>query len=117
MAEKMFDGFDHTQYKDEVEQRWGKDCSTKSDHWYRSLSQDQKDDFMIAAAELGADWADAAQGSVAIDSDEALALAKRLGPPGVESGRGTHQYEWRGRFLCQHDALAAERMFHLAPRQ
>lgn len=26
MAETMFDGFDHTQYKDEVEQRWGKDA-------------------------------------------------------------------------------------------
>lgn len=23
MAEEMFDGFDHTQYKDEVEERWG----------------------------------------------------------------------------------------------
>ena len=26
MAEKMFDGFDHTRYKDEVEERWGKDA-------------------------------------------------------------------------------------------
>ena len=26
MAEDMFDGFDHTQYKDEVEERWGKDA-------------------------------------------------------------------------------------------
>lgn len=26
VAEKMFDGFDHTQYKDEVEERWGKDA-------------------------------------------------------------------------------------------
>ena len=31
MAEEMFDGFDHTQYKDEVEQRWGKDAYAKSD--------------------------------------------------------------------------------------
>ena len=26
MAEHMFDGFDHTRYKDEVEERWGKDA-------------------------------------------------------------------------------------------
>jgi len=26
MAEKMFDGFDHTRYKDEVEERWGQDA-------------------------------------------------------------------------------------------
>ena len=29
MAENMFDGFDHTQYKEEVEQRWGKDAYAK----------------------------------------------------------------------------------------
>ena len=26
MAEEMFDGFDHTQYKEEVEERWGKEA-------------------------------------------------------------------------------------------
>ena len=26
MAEKMFDGFDHTKYREEVQQRWGKDA-------------------------------------------------------------------------------------------
>src|SRR5690606_18450090 len=26
MAEEMFDGFDHSKHKDEVEQRWGKDA-------------------------------------------------------------------------------------------
>ena len=36
MAEQMFDGFDHTQYKDEVEERWGKDAYAKSDAWWRS---------------------------------------------------------------------------------
>ena len=36
MAENMFDGFDHTQYKEEVEERWGKDAYAKSDAWWRS---------------------------------------------------------------------------------
>lgn len=37
MAEDMFTGFDNTQYKDEVEQRWGKDSYANSDRWRRSL--------------------------------------------------------------------------------
>ena len=38
MAEEMFDGFDHTQYKDEVEERWGKQAYADSDRWWRGLS-------------------------------------------------------------------------------
>jgi DNA-binding transcriptional MerR regulator len=30
MAEDMFNGFDHTQYKEEVEDRWGKDAYARS---------------------------------------------------------------------------------------
>ena len=105
MAEKKFDGFDHTEYKDEVEQRWGKDSYTMSDAWYRSLSQDQKDDFMIASAELGADWAGAAQDGVATDSDVAQSLAQRHydwlgsipGTPRTPDGHPTKQYfTWMG---------------------
>jgi DNA-binding transcriptional MerR regulator len=81
MAEKMFDGFDHTQYKDEVEERWGKEAYAKSDAWWRSKSQSEKDDFMMFAAELGADWLAAAESGVSPASDEAQALAQR-------------QYDW-----------------------
>ena len=38
MAEKMFDGFDHTRYRDEVEQRWGSDAYARSDAWWRGIS-------------------------------------------------------------------------------
>ncbi|CAN5512256.1 TipAS antibiotic-recognition domain-containing protein [soil metagenome] len=81
MAEKMFDGFDHTHYKDEVEQRWGKESYAKSDGWWRSLSQSGKDDFMLAAAELIEDWKTVASSGAASDSDEAQAVARR-------------QYDW-----------------------
>ncbi len=83
MAEKMFDGFDHTVYKDEVEQRWGKESYAKSDAWYRSLSQTQKDDFLIAAAELIEGWKAAAASGGATDTGEAQAMARR-------------QYDWLG---------------------
>lgn len=81
MAEEMFDGFDHTQYKDEVEQRWGKDAYAKSDAWWRSLSDGQKQEFKNVAAELGFDWIEAAERAVDPADDEAQALARR-------------QYDW-----------------------
>src|SRR5690625_3145847 len=37
MASQMFDGFDHTQYREEVEQRWGKDAYAASDKWWRGM--------------------------------------------------------------------------------
>ena len=76
MADKMFDGFDHTQYKDEVEQRWGKESYATSDAWWRSKSQSEKDDFMLAAAERIEDWKAVAASGVAPDSDEAQAVAQ-----------------------------------------
>jgi DNA-binding transcriptional MerR regulator len=77
MAEKMFDGFDHTVYKDEVEQRWGKDSYATSDKWWKSKSQTEKDDFILEAAERIEDWKSAAASGVAVDSAEAQAVAKR----------------------------------------
>ena len=77
MAENMFDGFDHTQYKGEVEERWGKDAYAKSDAWWRSMSADEKKAWQARVAELGADWIAAAESGVAADSEEAQALAQR----------------------------------------
>ena len=51
MAEQMFDGFDHTQYKEEVEERWGKDAYAKSDAWWRSMSAEEKAAWQAARRE------------------------------------------------------------------
>ena len=77
MAENMFDGFDHTQYKDEVEQRWGKKAYADSDRWWRSMSADEKAAWQQRVSDLGRDWIAAAEAGIAPDSDEAQALAKR----------------------------------------
>ena len=76
MAEKMFDGFDHTVYKEEVEQRWGKESYAQSDAWWKSKSQSEKDDFTIAAAERIEAWVAVAKSGAAVDSDEAQGLAR-----------------------------------------
>jgi len=77
MAEEMFDGFDHTQYKDEVEQRWGADAYAKSDAWWRSLSGAEKADCKNLAQKLGADWNAASESGIEPASVEAQALAQR----------------------------------------
>jgi DNA-binding transcriptional MerR regulator len=77
MAENMFDGFDHTQYKEEVEQRWGTKAYADSDRWWRSMSADEKAEWQQRVSDLGRDWIAAAEAGVPADGDEAQALAKR----------------------------------------
>jgi DNA-binding transcriptional MerR regulator len=42
MAEQMFDGFDHTQYRAEVEATWGEAAYRASDAWWRAKSKDER---------------------------------------------------------------------------
>jgi DNA-binding transcriptional MerR regulator len=93
MAENMFDGFDHTQYKDEVEERWGKDAYARSDAWWRSMSADERAQWQQRVSQLSSDWTDAAARGVSPGSDEAQALAKRhidwlSDIPGTPAGDG-----------------------------
>ena len=77
MAENMFDGFDHTQYKDEVERRWGTKAYADSDRWWRSMSTEENAAWQQRASDLGRDWIAAAEAGIAPGSDEAQALAMR----------------------------------------
>ncbi|UOE42993.1 MerR family transcriptional regulator [Agromyces larvae] len=77
MAHEMFDGFDHTQYREEVEQRWGADAYARSDRWWRGLGADGQREWKAGAEALGRDWIAAAESSVAPDSETAQALAAR----------------------------------------
>lgn len=93
MAEKMFDGFDHTQYQDEVEERWGKDAYAESDRWWRGQSASDKDAFVQRSAQLQRDWIAVAESGVAPDSEDAFAVAERhvswlTGIPGTPAASG-----------------------------
>ena len=100
VAKEMFDGFDHTQYRDEVEQRWGKDAYASGDRWWRGMSDDERHAWGERAAALGRDWTAAAASGVAPDSAEAQELARRHaqwlasipGTPGHESGAPATEY-------------------------
>ncbi|TPV50241.1 MerR family transcriptional regulator [Pseudarthrobacter phenanthrenivorans] len=75
VAEEMFDGFDHTQYKDEVEERWGRDAYAKSDAWWRGMGVAEKRDWKARAEQLGSSWLAAAAGGIPADGPEAEDLA------------------------------------------
>ena len=77
MAEKMFDGFDHTEHREEVERRWGAEAYAKSDDWWRGLGEDGRADWKAAAERLGADWTAAAEAGIDPASKEAQRLAAR----------------------------------------
>ncbi|MBT2566798.1 MerR family transcriptional regulator [Arthrobacter sp. ISL-85] len=100
MAEDMFEGFDHTQYKDEVEERWGKDAYATSDSWWRGMSAAEKRGWKSRAENLGRDWTAAAGSGVAADGPEAQELAARHvawlksipGTPAAEGGGNIRGY-------------------------
>ena len=77
MSEQMFDGFDHTVHREEVEQRWGTQAYADSDRWWRSLGEEGRAAWQARQAALAADWVAAAGRGLDPASDEAQALAAR----------------------------------------
>ncbi|MGW0174385.1 TipAS antibiotic-recognition domain-containing protein [Rhodococcus sp. NPDC003322] len=99
MANEMFDGFDHTQYKEEVEQRWGRQAYADSDRWWTSMSPGERGDWKALAERLGADWTAAAASGVAPDGPQAQDLARRhvewlASVPGTPGYRGAPVREY-----------------------
>ena len=93
----MFDGFDHTVHREEVESRWGADAYRRGDEWWRNMSTADRAAWQDRTANLARDWADAAERGVDADSDEARALAQRhvewLGSiPGTPRGPSLAEY-------------------------
>jgi len=94
VAEEMFDGFDHTEHKDEVEERWGKAAYASSDAWWRSKSDEEKSEWQSNQRALAAAWTDAWKAGTDPASELAQALAQRQfewltgipGAPGSAAG-------------------------------
>ncbi|WP_337002502.1 MULTISPECIES: MerR family transcriptional regulator [unclassified Microbacterium] len=77
MAQNMFDGFDHTTYKEEVEERWGKKAYADSDRWWRGMTDAERADWQQRVSDLGRDWIAAAESGIDPASPEAQELARR----------------------------------------
>ncbi|MPY97103.1 MAG: MerR family transcriptional regulator [Actinophytocola sp.] len=81
MATEALDGFDHTQYKDEVIERWGKDAWERGDDWWRSLSDEDKHEFKQRQHDIAGDFTQALKDGKSADSDDVQAIVQR-------------QYDW-----------------------
>ncbi|WP_433197462.1 MerR family transcriptional regulator [Nocardia sp. CA-107356] len=94
MAAEVFDGFDHTRYKGEVIERWGKDAYDSGDRWWRSLSEADRKAHVQAHLDIAADYGRAHAAGLAPDSDEVQAIvARHYDYVGVGSqGRPSFEY-------------------------
>jgi DNA-binding transcriptional MerR regulator len=91
MAEDMFDGFDHTEYREEVEERWGKQAYADSNRWWTSMTGAEQSAWMQRQKQLAADWVAAAAAGEDPRGEAAQALAQRHadwlgGIPGTPGG-------------------------------
>lgn len=77
MAEEMFDGFDHTRHREEVEERWGKDAYASGDRWWRSLSDEGKRAHQQQHQGIAADYGAASANGLDVASDEVQTIAQR----------------------------------------
>ncbi len=77
MAEEMFNGFDHTGHREEVEQRWGKDAYAAGDTWWRSKTPAQQREYQQQHEDIAADYGRAKSAGFEAGSDQAQAIAGR----------------------------------------
>lgn len=94
MTEEMFDGFDHTVHREEVERRWGKEAYADSDRWWRTLSAEDRAAWQAEVTALNAAWTTAATAGTDPTSSAAQDLAARhvawlAGIPGTPGHGGT----------------------------
>lgn len=77
MSENMFAGFDHSEYREEVAERWGRDAAERSSAWWDGLDESERASWMGRVAELNRDWTAAAARGIDPASPEAQQLAAR----------------------------------------
>ncbi|GAB0103409.1 TipAS antibiotic-recognition domain-containing protein [Nocardia sp. JMUB6875] len=77
MANEVFDGFDHAQYKDEVIERWGKDAWESGDRWWNAKTEAEKQAHFQTHLDIAADYGRAHAAGLPVDSDEVQAIVQR----------------------------------------
>ncbi|MFI1826759.1 MerR family transcriptional regulator [Streptomyces sp. NPDC020412] len=78
MAEDVLDGFDHTQYEQEVTERWGADAWRRSDRTWRSLSEQERRDHQQAHDDIARDYARALREGQPADGEVAQEVTRRM---------------------------------------
>lgn len=78
MAEEVFDGFDHTQYQEEVTRRWGASAYATGDRWWSSLSADEKKAHQQEQVDVSTAFGAARAAGLSPDSAEVQEITGRL---------------------------------------
>ncbi len=78
MAEEVFDGFDHTQYQEEVTRRWGASAYATGDRWWSSLSADEKQAHQQEQVDISTAFGAASAAGLSPDSAEVQEITGRL---------------------------------------
>ncbi len=77
MPQEVFDGFDHTQYREEVIERWGQDAYDRGDRWWNSLSDEEKRQHQLTQTQIAREFAEAMRAGQAPGSDEVQEITRR----------------------------------------
>lgn len=115
MPNEVFDGFDHTRYREELIERWGQDTYDHADRWWNSLSEQDKQHHQLTQAQIAREFAEARQAGKAADSDDVQEVTRRhvqwlsqavTPSKGYLTGLG-EMYVADPRFAANYDAYAA----------
>ena len=90
MAEEMFHGFDHTQYREEVEQRWGREAYASTDRWWRSLDAGQQHGFQTEHRAIQDEWDALQRQGLSPEAPQAHEVARRHAE-WIATGTGNRQ--------------------------
>ncbi|GAA3597004.1 TipAS antibiotic-recognition domain-containing protein [Klugiella xanthotipulae] len=110
MAEDMFDGFDHTDYREETEERWGADRYAASDAWWRALTDAERKEFLTEQVRIQDEFGTAQAAGHAPESVEAQAVAARQCAWIARSARGS------GMKMTQEYVIGLGEMYVADPR-
>ncbi|HEX5741294.1 MAG TPA: TipAS antibiotic-recognition domain-containing protein [Pilimelia sp.] len=77
MPAEVFDGFDHTQYQEEVMRRWGPEAYRRGHDWWTSLTGAQQRQFRQTQRDISADYAAARAAGLAPDDPTVLEVSAR----------------------------------------
>jgi len=73
----MFDGFDHTRYRDEVERRWGAQAYARSSAWWEAMTPDERARWQRDAQAMQDEWVALAGSGADPYAEDAQRLAAR----------------------------------------
>ena len=77
VAQEVFDGFDHGQYQQEVTERWGRDAWEQGNRWWRSLTEQQRQEHQQRHVDIAADYGRAHAAGLPVDSEQVQAIVGR----------------------------------------